>query len=106
MNTPTKLVNNLTSVGTAKTDVTSTGGGSNINPATGQPWTGSDQSSTVSPSNVDIADTTTGGGAVSTPATTTTTGTSKVRPNAKKVVMAKLKYLSISVAISAPSGAL
>ena len=38
--------------------------------------------------------------------TTTTTGTSKVNPKAKKVVIAKLKYLSISVLISAPKGAL
>ena len=38
--------------------------------------------------------------------TTTTTGTSKVMPKAKKVVIAKPRYLSISVDISAPKGAL
>ncbi|MNN86433.1 hypothetical protein D3C81_2038550 [compost metagenome] len=38
--------------------------------------------------------------------TMTTTGTSKVIPNARNVVMAKLRYLSMSVDISAPNGAL
>ena len=38
--------------------------------------------------------------------TTTTTGTSKVKPKARNVVMAKLRYLSISVLISAPKGSL
>src|SRR5712691_5628821 len=38
--------------------------------------------------------------------TMTTTGTSKVTPNAKKVVSAKERYFSISVIHATPSGAI
>src|SRR5260221_1172077 len=38
--------------------------------------------------------------------TTTTTGTSKVTPNAMKVVSTKERYLSIAVINAAPSGAM